>query len=187
MVTIAQLWMPIVGGGLLAWIASGLIHMVVKYHNSDYRKLANEEAVAAALGNESPPGLYTLPYCTDMKEMQNESMQQKYADGPVAFVTVFPNGMPNMGKLMGLQILHFIGGCALIAYCATLALEPGAEYLAVFGFVAVTAFLAFGWAQIPLSIWYGHLWSTTGKFLLDAAIYALLIAGMFAWLWPEAA
>ena len=45
-------------------------------------------------------------------------------------------------------------------------------------------FLAFGWAIVPMSIWFGHPWSTTAKYLLDALIYALVIAGSFAWLWP---
>lgn len=30
----------------------------------------------------------------------------------------------------------------------------------------------------------GHPWSTTAKYLLDALIYSLVIAGSFAWLWP---
>lgn len=186
MVTIAQLWIPIVGGGLLAWVASGLIHMVVKYHNSDYRQLANEDEVAAALAAGSPePGLYTIPHCADMSQMNDEAMQRKFTEGPVAFVTVFPKGLPKMGKLMGQQVAHFIVGFAIIGWCATLALQPGAEYMTVFQFVAVVGFLTFGWAQIPMSIWYGHLWSTTFKFLVDAAIYALLAAGLFAWLWPD--
>ena len=54
-------------------------------------------------------------------------------------------------------------------------------------FVASVGFLAFGWANIPMSIWYGHPWSTTAKYLLDALIYGLVVAGTFAWLWPGAA
>jgi hypothetical protein len=94
--------------------------------------------------------------------------------------------MPAMGKLVGQQMLYFLVGCALIAWCATLALAPGAVYLSVFGFIAPVAFLAFGWAVVPFSIWFGHPWSTTLKYLLDALIYGLIVAGTFAWLWPEA-
>ncbi len=186
-VSIAQLWLPIVLGAVLAWIASSLIHIVLKYHNSDYKSLQNEDEVAAALRNGSPEtGLHSLPHCVDMAEMKTEAMQAKFRDGPVAFVTIFPSGMPPMGKLIGQQILYFLLGCVLVAYCASLALAPGAGYLEVFRVTAATGFLAFGWAVIPFSIWYGHLWSTTAKFLLDALIYALIIAGCFGWLWPEA-
>jgi len=185
MVGMLQLWIPILLGSLLAWIASGLIHMVVKYHNSDYRKLPNEDEVAAAVRNGNPAvGLYVMPYCIDMSEMKDEAMQQKYADGPVAFLTVFQKGMPKMGKLMGQQISFFVIGSVLIAYCASLALAPGATYLTVFRLVSTVGFLTFGWAAIPFRIWYGHPWSTTAKYLLDALVYGLVVAGTFAWLWP---
>ena len=37
------------------------------------------------------------------------------------------------------------------------------------------------------SIWRGELWITTGKFLLDGLLYAIVTALTFAWLWPETA
>ncbi len=186
-VGLVELWMPILSGTFLAWIASALIHMVLKYHNSDYKQLSNEEEVAAALGKGTPsPGIHSIPHCVDMSKMGEPAMQAKFTNGPVAFVTVFPKGMPPMGKLIGQQILYFLVGAILIGYCATLALAPGADYMTVFRFVASVGFLAFGWAVIPFSIWYGHLWSTGAKYLLDALIYGLVMAGAFAWLWPAA-
>jgi len=41
-VSLLQLWMPILLGTVLAWVASALIHMVVKYHNADYLPVPNE-------------------------------------------------------------------------------------------------------------------------------------------------
>jgi len=186
--SLLDLWLPILLGTVSAWIASALIHMVAKYHNSDYQKLANEDEVRAAVRQGNPSlGVHSIPYCVDMEQMQDEAMQSKFREGPVAFVTVFANGMPKMGKLIGQQIVFFLLGSTLVAYCATLALEPGAEFMSVFRFVSAVAFLTFGWAQIPFSIWYGHLWSSTAKYLLDSLIYGLLIAACFAWLWPLAA
>jgi len=184
-ISLIDLWLPIVLGTFLAWMASGLIHMLLKYHNSDYQPLANEDEVMDAVRKGSPSlGVHTYPYCIDMNEMKDEKVQQRFKDGPVGFVTVMPNGMPPMGKLMGQQIGFFLVGSVLVAYCALLALEPGAPYMAVFRFVGTVAFMTFGWAVIPFSIWYGHLWSTTAKYLLDAFIYGLVVAGAFAWLWP---
>ncbi len=186
-VSLLQLWLPVLLGGLLAWIASALVHIVLKYHNSDYRPLANEDEVAAAMrsGNVAR-GFYSLPYCKDMSAMGEEAMQQKFREGPVALVAVMPNGMPKMGLLMVQQIVFFVLGCGLIAYCASLALNPGADYLTVFRFVAAVGFFGFGWAVIPFAIWYGHPWPNTAKYLLDALIYALVVAGVFAALWPAA-
>ena len=184
-ISLLQLWLPIVLGTVLAWIASALIHMLVKYHNSDYQKLGNEDEVMSAVQNGSPAlGLHTFPYCIDMKEMQDEAMQQRFKNGPVGMLTVMPNGMPNMGKLVLQQIAYFFVGCVMIALCATLAHEPGATYMSVFKFVAVVGFLTFGWAVIPFAIWFGHPWSMTAKYLVDGLVYGLLVAGAFAWLWP---
>jgi len=184
-ISLLQLWMPILLGTFLAWIASALIHVVAKYHNSDYQQISNEEEVMAAVRNGSPSlGIHSLPYCTDMSEMNKPEIQEKFKKGPVAMLTVFPNGLPNMGKLMPLQIGFFLVGCILIAYCATQVLTAGADYMVVFRFVSTVSFLAFGWANVPMSIWYGHPWSVTAKYLLDALIYGLVVAGCFAWLWP---
>eukprot|EP00919_Chromeraceae_sp_WS-2016_P016651 GHVR01039790.1.p1 GENE.GHVR01039790.1~~GHVR01039790.1.p1 ORF type:complete len:105 (-),score=10.96 GHVR01039790.1:213-527(-) len=100
-VSVSESWLAIVLAGLLCWITSALIHMLIKYHNADYTKLANEEAVSLALADQSPvPALYTLPYCSDIKAMSEESMQKKFNYGPVAMITIMPNGMPPMGKLL---------------------------------------------------------------------------------------
>ena len=185
-VNILQLWLPILLGTALAWIASGMIHMLLKYHNTDYQPLKNEDEVATAIRNGSPGlGLHSVPFVVDMSKMGEDAMQAKFVEGPVAFVTIFENGMPKMGKLMIQQISFFLIGCVLIAYCASLALAPGADYLKVFRFVSTTGFLAFGWAVVPYSIWYGLQWSITAKYLFDALIYGLLVAGSFAWLWPS--
>lgn len=186
-VSLMDLWIPILLSGVLAWIASALIHMALKYHNSDYRKLANEDDVAASLRAGSvEEGFYSLPHCVDMKEMNDEAMQNRFKEGPVAFIAIFPKGMPPMGKLVGQQFTYFIVSSVMIAYCASLALTPGADYMSVFRIVATVSFLAFFWSQIPMSIWYGHPWSTTFKYMIDALIYAAVMAGTFAWLWPSA-
>jgi hypothetical protein len=161
--------------------------MVLKYHNSDYQQLTNEDEVMDAVRKGSPTlGIHAFPFCIEMNEMKDEGVQQRFRNGPVGFLTMLPNGLPNMGKLMGQQISYFLVSCVLIAYCATLALEPGAQYMAVFRFVGTVGFLTFGWGIIPFSIWFGHMWSMTAKYLLDAFIYGLVVAGSFAWLWPAA-
>ncbi len=184
-VSIMQLWLPILLGGVFCWFASALIHMLLKYHNADYQKLSNEEQVGDALreGNVKP-GFYHMPNCTDMKEMQNKDMQDKMKTGPIAMISVFENGLPKMGKLLGQQFAYFIVACLLIAYVATLALVPSADFMVVMRLVATVSFLCFGFASIPYSIWFGHPWPITMRYLLDAIIYAAVVGATFAWLWP---
>ncbi len=186
-ISILQLWLPIVLATVAVWFASGLIHMALKYHNADYKELSNEDEVAAAIRNGSPGlGVHTLPHCSDMKKMGDENFQKKFEKGPVAMLTILPSGMPNMAVLMPQQIVYFLLGGLLIAYRAALGLSAGDGYMTVFRFVSAVAFLAYGWANIPFSIWYGFTWGTTFRYLIDALIYALLTAGIFAWLWPAA-
>lgn len=185
-VSVFELWLPILVAGLLCWIASALIHMLIKYHNADYKLLPNEEAVSSALAEKSPqPALYTLPHCIDMKAMGEESMQKKFNDGPVAMITIMPNGMPPMGKLLSQQILFFILGSFLIGYLATLSIAANTDFMMVFKQVFVASFLTYGWAQIPYSIWMGQPWSNCVRYLVDALIYATVTAGTFSLLWPN--
>jgi len=184
-VSLSALWMAVLLAGVLCWFASALIHMLLKYHNFDYRELSNEQEVVAALSAGSPsPALYTMPYCADMKQMGDEAMQKKFHDGPVAVIAVMQNGMPPMGKLLLQQFLFFISGAMLIGYLATLSMVQGAEYMSVFRFVFVAAFVTYAWAQIPHSIWLGQPWSNCVRYIIDALIYSAVTAGAFAWLWP---
>ncbi|HXW97295.1 MAG TPA: hypothetical protein VEI47_06890, partial [Gemmatimonadales bacterium] len=75
MVTLPQLWAPILLAAVLVFVTSSLVHMVFKWHNSDYQKLSNEDEVRAAIrkGNASP-GQYVLPHCADQKDMAKPEM-----------------------------------------------------------------------------------------------------------------
>src|SRR5678815_5057432 len=96
MVAPAQLWLPVVLAAVLIFVASSLIHMVLKWHNSEYRALPDEEATRAAMRGAAA-GQYALPYIGDFKRMKEPEMQRKFTEGPVAFVTVRPSGSINMG------------------------------------------------------------------------------------------
>lgn len=156
-VSMLQLLLALLLNGVFAWLASNLIHMLLKYHNHDYHQLDNESDVSTALGNSQPaPGIYTLPHCTDMKEMADPAVQKKWNDGPVAMISILPNDLPPMGKLLTLQFIYFVLGCVFIAYLASLAVTAGSAYMQVFYYVSIVGFVTFGFANIPYSLWYSH-------------------------------
>ena len=39
----------------------------------------------------------------DMKDMGSEAMKGKYEEGPVGYINLIPNGVPNIGKSLGLK------------------------------------------------------------------------------------
>jgi len=55
MVSLSALWLPILLSAVLVFVSSTLIHMVLKYHASDYRILPNEEAFRASFRGVSAP------------------------------------------------------------------------------------------------------------------------------------
>jgi hypothetical protein len=184
MVPIVSLVVPILVASVVVFFASALLHMVLKYHNSDYGKLANEESVANALRG-TPTGHFVLPHSAAGAAFKDPAFIERLKRGPVAFITVLPSAAPNMGKSLGQWFVFTLAVGLMAAYIAGRALAPGAEYSQVFRFVGTTAFLAYAFGGIQESIWFGRKWSVTSKHLLDGLVYSLLSAGVFGWLWPR--
>jgi hypothetical protein len=184
MISLAQLWLPILLAAALVFAASSLIHMVIKWHAADYRGFANEDEVRAALRPASP-GQYFVPYCSDMKDMQKPEMQQKYQDGPIAVLTLRAPGVPGIGQPLVLWFLLNLAIAVLAGYLASKTLPPGASFLAVCRVVSIVTFLAYACGGLQAAIWMGKPWRSAAKDLLDAFIYGLVSALVFAWLWPR--
>ena len=185
-VSLVQLWIPILLSAVCVFVASSLIHMVVKWHASDYNPLANEDEVRAAIRKATPaPGQYVLPHCSDHKDMGKPEMLAKYNEGPVGFLVVIPNGPPAMGASLGKWFAYTVLVAFMAAYLASRTLAPGTHYLQVFRVVGAVSFLTYGFGSIQMAIWMGKPWSSVVKDLADALIYGLLSAGVFGWLWPR--
>ena len=185
MVGVTALWLPILLAAVIVFIASSVIHMVLPYHRSNYKKLPDEDNIRKILRSANlTPGLYHTPYCTH-KEMNTPEAKAKFAEGPVALMTVFPSGPVNMGKFLGQWFSFCVVVGIFVAYVAGLALAPGASYRTVFRVVSATAFLAYGVGIVSNGIWKGQPWSVVGKEVFDGLIYSLLTGGVFGWLWPH--
>lgn len=185
MSALPQLWLPILVTSIFIFIASSLIHMVLKWHNSDYRKLENEDAVRAAIRAGTPtPGLYVLPHCADMKDMQNPEMMQKYVEGPVGFLTLSAPGAPRIGSAL---IQWFVFTLVIAAAAAGLAVQTygidgNPKYAA--HMIGVISLLVHAGASVPEGIWKARPWKSVLMYGIDGAIYAVISALTFLWLWP---
>lgn len=186
MVTIASLWLPILLSGVLVFVVSSIIHMLLKYHRNDFGPLADEEAVRAALGKQKlPPGQYCVPYARSMKAMAEPEMMRKMNEGPNALITIRPNGAPKMGKLLLQWFLFSIGIAVVVAYLTSRTLLEGTPYGHVFRVAGTTAFLGYAGALVWAGIWKAVPWSKVAKDVFDGLIYACLTAGAFAGFWPR--
>lgn len=185
MVSVSALWLAILLSAVVVFIASSIIHMLLPYHRSDYRKLPSEEAVLGAIGSENlQPGLYVYPHCTH-QDMKSPAAREKFARGPVGFLIARPSGFPNMRKFLGLWFLFCLIVSFFVAYLAGHTLAHGAPYRAIFRVAGIAAFLAYGVGTLSNGIWKGYPWSNVLKETFDGLIYGLLTAGVFSWLWPR--
>ena len=185
MVPLSALWLPILLSAVIVFIGSSIMHMLLPYHRGDYRQLPDEDKVLPVLrGAGLARGLYIFPYC-NQKEMKSPAMQEKYTQGPVGMMTVFPSGPPAMGKFLGLWFGFCLIVSFFVAYLTGHTVMTGAHYLAVFRVAGTAGFLAYGLGHLSNSIWKGQTWSFTIKEVIDGLIYGLLTAGTFGWLWPR--
>ena len=185
MVALTALWLPILLSAVIVFVASSIMHMLLPYHRSDYRQLPDEDKLLAALrGVGLKRGLYIFPFGTH-KDMKSPAMQEKYNQGPVGMMTVFPSGPPAMPKYLAMWFVYCLVIGFFTAYITGRTVMSGAQYLAVFRVAGAVAFMAYGVGQVSNGIWAGQPRSVTIKHVFDGLIFALLTAGTFGWLWPR--
>ncbi|WP_420617322.1 hypothetical protein [Candidatus Palauibacter sp.] len=186
MVSVFSLWLPILVSGVLVFVASCVIHMVLNYHRHDYRALPDEDGVMEALrGFDIPGGTYSVPHAASDEVLRSEAFQEKVRRGPVAFMTVLPAGHPLMRRSQLVQwfVYSLVVGL-FTAYVAGLALGPGAEYMQVFKITSVAAAMGYALAHAQDAIWTFQGWPATARSMFDGLVYGLVTGGAFGWLWP---
>lgn len=187
MVSLFSLWLPILLSSVVVFILSSIIHMALKFHKNDFKKLPAEDKVMNDLRMHNiPAGEYMFPYTTDSKERNSVEFHEKIKNGPSGVITIFPSGKNFLISSFVQWFIYCLIVSLFAAYIAGRALEPGAYYLSVFRFAGATAFAGYSLALMQNSIWYKKSWSSTLRSMFDGLIYALFTGGVFGWLWPSA-
>ncbi|TAJ02576.1 MAG: hypothetical protein EPO68_18005 [Planctomycetota bacterium] len=180
-----QLLLPALVSAVLVFIASSLVHMVIKWHSSDYRKLPNEDEVRAVLNRGgATAGQYVTPHCKDSKSMEDPVQQQKMKDGPIAVLWLRQPGPMKLGPFLGKWFAYTFVLSLAAGYVASITCMTGAPYETVFRIVSVAAWLGYAGMGPTYGIWKGQPWKAIAKETVDGLVYALLTAGAFGWLWP---
>jgi hypothetical protein len=186
MTPLASLWLPILLSAVFVFLMSFVLHMLLPWHRTDYAKVPNEDAVAAALrGFAIPPGDYMMPRPDSPAEMRTPEFAEKVRQGPMVVMTVMPGGEMRMtGNLLQWFVFVFVVSL-FAAYIASRGVAAGAASMRVVQLAAATAFVAYGIGLWPMSIWYRRSWGTTFKSSVDGLIYGLITGATLAWLWPK--
>jgi hypothetical protein len=186
MVPLTSLVTPILVSAVIVFLVSFVIHMVLPYHRSDYKKLPNEDEGLEALRRLNiPPGDYFAPNAGGPEGMRKPEFVEKMKRGPLVIMTLAPGGPPAMGKNLAQWFLYSLAVGLFSGYLASRVLAPGTHYLTVFRVVGTSAFMGYSLGLIQNSIWYRRSWATTWKSVFDGLVYALMTAGTFGWLWPR--
>jgi hypothetical protein len=188
MVSMADLWLPVVLSGVFVFIVSSILHMCIPaLHKRDYGSLPGESAILAAMRSQGvSQGSYRFPYAPTMKEMCTPEFTAKMQEGPVGTMTLWPNGPMKMGTSLLQWVIFCLVVCFITGYVTSLSTPAGTAYMDVFRRAGTVAILGFAFSSVPDSIWKGVSWKVTGKFVFDGLLYGLTAAGTFAWLWKDA-
>jgi len=182
-----SLWIPVVVSAVVVFVLSSIAHMALKHHKSDYKGLSGEDAVREAVRKSGPaPGVYFIPYCADHSKMKEPDLQKKFADGPVALLTVIRNGPPTMGKHLTLWFLLGLFISFTAAYVARHTLTYASDGLTIMRITGTVAFVGYGFGCFQDSIWKGIPWRNSLRGIADAAVYAIATGLVFRLLWPAA-
>lgn len=186
MVSLLSLWLPILIAAVIAFVASWLLHMVVGHHRNDLHQLPHEDVVLETLRTAHiEPGDYMAPHISSAAHMRSPEFLEKRRRGPVVLLTVSAGGEMNMGKPLAQWFVYLLIIALLSGYVACHTLAAGTAYLKVFRVVGTVAFMGLAMGQPYQSIWWQRRWSATVKYMIDGLIYALLMGGVFGWLWPH--
>ena len=187
MISLVQLWLPILAAAIAVFVASSLVHMVFKWHASDYRGLSNEDDVRAVIRAGAPrPGQYFIPFCPDKREMGKPEVIAKFKEGPVGQLVLWPLGPPNMGRPLGLWFALNVVIAILAGYLACRTLAAGSSFGQIVRVVGIVTFAAYATGPLQAAIWMGKPWRSVAKEVgLDALMYAAVSACVFGWLWPR--
>ena len=135
MVSLIDLWLPILLSAVAVFIASSIIHMVLKYHGNDFGRAPKEEELQDALrGFSIPAGDYVIPCPGGSAGMKDPKFQEMTKKGPIVLMTVIQGGAPNMGASLAQWFLFCLVVSVFAAYVTGRAIPAGAPYLSAFRF-----------------------------------------------------
>jgi len=185
MISMSQLWLPILLSAVAVFLVSSAIHMASPWHKGDFPRMANEEQVMDAMRPLNlAPGDYFFPRPANMGDLRSPEFIARTERGPVVLMTVMPNRVTGMGKNLAAWFVYSLVVSFLAAHTAQL-FRAGEPYKHVFHQVALVAFTGYVLALWQMTIWYRRSMSMTLKATVDGLVYALVTAAVFAWLWPR--
>lgn len=187
MVSLAQLWLPILLSTVAVFFLSFLMWMVFPHHRSDWKSLPKEDDTLDSMRSSGlEEGQYSFPFCSGAEQMKDPEWIKKFEQGPSGFLIVRPSGQINMGKNMLISSAFNLVVSVLVAYVATISMTPASSGGDVFRMTATVATLGYAGALGWGAIWFSRTWNSTLKEMFDGLVYGLATGALFLAFWPAA-
>jgi hypothetical protein len=184
-VSVLDLWLPIVLAAVAVFIASFLAWVVLPHHKPDFKRLNDEEGLLADIRSKNPdPGVYMFP-CYTPEDLKDPEKKKRYEAGPNGVLIVWP-GPANMGANMVKTLVFYLVVGICVGYVGGLHLSPGAEFMPVFRFTATVAIMSYCLGLVTNAIWFRKTLRATTMDIVDGLVYGAITGLIFAWLWPSA-
>ena len=180
--TVYELWLPILIAGLATHILSTIFWTVSPHHKPEWNVLPIEDDLIDLLDSKQvPANQYIFPFARTPDEMKDVQYQSKM--GKCRGMLILWPSPPNMGAAIGKTLAFFFIAAFSVGYVASLGLEKGDTFAAVFRFVATVALLTHVYAKFPHVFWFQR---QIGMEVLDGVVYAIATGLIFAAMWPAA-
>ncbi|MBX3409224.1 MAG: hypothetical protein KF859_04995 [Phycisphaeraceae bacterium] len=175
-------WLAILASAAAVWVYYAVAWMMLPHHAKDHRKLPDEDAVMAAIkGLSIPPGPYTFPHATTMKEQSDPAFVEKFNNGPCGMLNVWPK--INMGRNMALSLLVYFIVSIFVAYLGSLTLPSDTPFLRVMQVTGTAGVMAYSFGFLCNAIWFHAGRNAIISNLVDGVIAGLITGALFGWLW----
>ncbi len=180
-----SLWLPIVLSAAAVWIISAVVWMALPHHKNDFIGLPDEDRFIEFLrGSAIAPGNYVFPDFRGREAMKSEKAGRCLAEGPIGHLSLWKPPLTMGGKMLGTFVVYLIVS-ALIGYLASITVPEVAPFSKVFQIVTTAGVLAYSFAMIPNSIWFGSYTRTIIAHVVDGLAYGAVTGLIFASLWPH--
>jgi len=187
MISIAELWLPVLLTSVVVFFASAIIWMLLPHHKKDiqFLKDGEDEYIKTLESIRLKPGLYMYPGC-DSTDMKTDEGKAKWNAGPWGMLTIY-GGKPNFGMNLAKTFLAFLAITIFVAYITGISVAPGADYIHVFRVAGTTAILGHCMGGLVGDTFMGKPTRFMITDFIDGIVYALITAGILASMWPAAA
>lgn len=186
MISVAQLWLPLLIASVVVFFASAIMWMVLPHHKKDILFLGEEESkfLDTLKGLNLKPGSYMYPGC-ELKDLKTDAGKAKWDAGPWGTLMV-SSTKPNFGMNLVKTFIVYTIITLFVAYITGLSVAAGSEYMHVFRVAGTTAILGHCMGGLVNDFFLGKPARFIATCFFDSLVYALITAGIFASMWPAA-